>query len=231
MRTTKRTLLFASLFAISSVAGLKSVAASTDCDKWLRQYQQELANAAAVKHVMHHVHHLIHRTQPRPQTAVFRIPPVHRPVAPKLTPAEMLKRFHVLCDVPEEQADVTPAEVTDFIVPPTIAPPPTQIATAVVPPLPGAPITAVTPVTPVSPIVPPPPGGAPLLPISVTPSQPVMPIQPGQPGGPTPIGPGQPAPPVTPITPVAPTPEPGSIVLMLTGLAGIAGSRFRRKHQ
>jgi hypothetical protein len=78
----------------------------------------------------------------------------------------------------------------------------------------------------VSPIIPPPPGGAPLLPIGVTPSQPVSPIQPG---GPTPVGPGQPAPPVTPITPVAPTPEPGSILLMLTGLAGIAAGRFRHK--
>lgn len=226
MRTTKRTLIFASLFAITSVAGLKSVAASTDCDKWLRQYQEELANAAPVKHVLHHVHHLVHRTQPKPKVAVLAIPPVHRPVVPRLTPAEMLKRFHVLCDTPEEQAAVTPQEVTDFIVPAAVAPPPTEIASAVVPPLPGAPIAATSPVQPVTPIIPPPPGGAPGLPIPVSPSQPVSP---GQPGGPYPVGPGQPAPPTTPITPVAPTPEPGSIVLMLTGLAGIATKAFRRK--
>lgn len=205
----KRLSLFILLFAITSVAGLKAVAASTDCDKWLKQYQDELANAAPVQHLKKHVHHLAHLVKPHPRVAVAAIPPVHRPIVPKLTPAEMLRRFHVLCDTPTEEAEITPTESPAFLVPAIVTPPPVEIATAAIPPLPGVPVTSTTPVTPVSPIIPPPPVGAPGLPIIPPPGQP-----------------GQPTQPITPVTP--PVPEPSSIVLMLTGVAGIATRAFRK---
>ena len=224
----KRIPLFITFLAISSVAGLKSVAASPDCDKWLKQYQDELANAAPVKKVVHHVRHLVHRTQPKKPVLAHYIPPVHKPVVPKLTPAEMLKRFHVLCDTPEDEVELQPAMTDGFLPVLVVAPPPTEIATGIVPPLPGMPVMTSQPVPPVTPILPPPPVGAPGLPI--IPITPNVPITPGQPGGPTPIVPIQPGQPITPGTPATPpVPEPSSLVLMLTGAAGIGTRLFRRK--
>ena len=218
----KRLPQFLLFVAISSVAGLKSIAASPDCDKWLKQYQDELANAAAVKKVAHHVHHLVHRTHPMQPARVAYIPPVHRPVVPKLTPAEMLKRFHVLCDVPEDEVELQPAMTTGFLPVPLVTPPPTEMATAIVPPLPGVVVPNGQPLQPVTPLLPPQPVGAPGIPLT-----PGLPILPGQPG--TPVT-SQPSQPVTPGVPVAPpVPEPSSLVLMLTGAAGIGSRLIRRK--
>lgn len=216
----KRTLLFLFLFSISSIAGVKSVAASTDCDKWLKQYRDELANAAPVQSVKHHIHHLVHRTAPPKRTVVAAIPPVHKPVVPKLTPAEMLRRFHILCDTPTEEVALTPEFTPGLLEVPTSIPL-TEIATALVPALPGAPpvAPALPPVATVTPVTPPGPIGAPTIPI--------LPGTPGAPGTPvTPGGPGGPGGSTTPVVP--PVPEPASLALMLTGVAGIAVRRFRK---
>ena len=224
----KRLPYFLLFVAVSSVAGLKSIAASPDCDKWLKQYQDELANAPAVKKVVHHVHHLVHHPRPQRLVNAAYIPPVHRPVVPKLSPAEMMKRFHVLCDVPEEEVEVQPAMTEGFIPVPLVTPPPTEMATAIVPPLPGHPVLTSQPVQPVSPVLPPAPVGAPGIPfVPITPGGPILP---GQPGGPTPVLPVQPGQPITPGTPATPpVPEPSSLVLMLTGAAGIGSRLMRRK--
>ena len=210
----KRPLLFLFLFSISSLAGVKSVAASTDCDKWLKQYRDELANAAPVQSVKHHIHHLVHRTAPPKRVQVAAIPPIHKPMIPKLTPAEMLRRFHILCDTPTEEVELTPEVTPSLLEVPQL--PPIEMAIAVIPPLPGStPIApGLPPVATVTPVLPPPPAGAPGLPIS--PTGPGTPVTPGTPPGGT----------VTPVVP--PVPEPSSIALMLTGVAGIALRRFRR---
>lgn len=183
-----------------SAAGVQGVAASTDCDQWLKQYKDELANAAPVQHLKHHILHHLHR---KPQIAMaIYIPPVHRPVMPKLTPAEMLRRFHILCDTPDNQADLPPAPVPNFL----MAPPdtPTEISTLMTPQVPGQ--------TPPS--------------HNTTTTESTPPSFPGTPGIPGGLGTSFTPPPDggvggAPVPPVPPVPEPSSLVLLLTGAAGL----------
>lgn len=196
------------LIAVSA-GGVKTLAASPDCARWIRDYQQGLSKRAALtkKHVVHAAKRL---HVPRPKM-LYANAPVHRKRSPKLSPQEMLKRFRVLCgdDLPDEPISVSfvPASLDALLIPPASFSDYGTPLTGV-----GGPVSfAATPpsgavTTPDQPIT----GGTPGLPVIPTPVIPVIP------GTPTPV-PVTPTP--VPVTP-SPVPEPGSIILMLTGALG-----------
>jgi hypothetical protein len=220
----KRLLLFSLIFSVLIVVGLKTVSASTDCDRWLQQYKEQLANAAPVKHAQRRIRHLLHRTQPRPQLIHVSSPIHHYVVKPKLSPRDMLRRFHVLCgDLPPDGNAFTPAQL---VAPPFSAPPAILLTANEAPPVAfGPPNAALTPAetastTPVeSPGVPVTP--FPIVPVSPS-GSPVLPRSPGVPGSPS--SPGSPG-----TTAIPPVPEPSSIVLLLTGVVAMLGLGARQR--
>ena len=204
-----RTVACACLLVAASVGGAKTLAAaSPDCARWIKEYQQGLARHAVLgkKHVVKAAHRLI---VPRPHLQHASLPLNHvRP--PKLSPAEMLKRFRVLCgeDLPDEvlPAVFQPTGLEDTLLPETDLPDDNTLAG-----LTGN--GGASPFTPDAPVPPVPP---PVPPVTDTPvGPPIIPIIPGTPT-PTPIP--------------APVPEPGTLVLLLTGLGTLpAVIRARRK--
>ncbi len=154
-----------SVFLIAASAGsVKTLAASPDCARWVREYQQGLAKRAAIakKHVVHAALYI-----PRP--ARKQKPLAHlRPV--KLSPQEMLKRFRVLCgdDLPSEPVDVSfvPTNLEAMLLPPVAFPdaaPVTDIANPVpFTPQPAPPVIPTTPTQVTS------SGGTPVIPSGPT---------------------------------------------------------------
>jgi hypothetical protein len=169
----------------------------------LQEYRQQLAESRPVRHIRHRIRHLLH-----PKPRVVRVAAsYHHLVRTRLSPGEMLRRFHILCgDLPPDEVPLSPA----LLVAPPPLPPFTELTFAEIPPSPApSPTPAITPVDNSSgpplmaPIVP--SGGSPFLP----------------PG----TGPGT----VSPVAPVVPpVPEPSSFVLLLTGFAGILTYNSRR---
>ena len=209
-----RTIACSCLLVAASVGGAKTLAAaSPDCARWIKEYQQGLTRRAVLgkKHVVKAAHRLI---VPRPHLQNASMP-TNRVRPAKLSPSEMLKRFKVLCgeDLPDEvlPAAFVPTGLEDAVIPPSDTP--TDYDT-----LAGLP-----------------PGGAPFVPGTDTPPGATPPATPpvgGTPpgGGPvTPIIPIAPATPVTPVTP-SPVPEPDTLILLLTGIGTIpVVLRMRRK--
>ena len=205
-----RTVACSCLLLAASVGGAKTLAAaSPDCARWIKEYQQGLSRNAVLgkKHVVKAAHHLVipHPHLQRASTVPGRVRP------PKLSPAEMLKRFKVLCgeDLPDEVLPVAfvPTGLEDVMIPPTDMPDSDTVAELTgngTPPIFTPPVDNGTP--------------------------PTQPTQPTNGGGPTNGGlPNTPIVPVTPITP-SPVPEPGTFVLLLTGLATMpAAMRLRRR--
>ncbi len=115
-----RTVACSFLLVAASVGGAKTLAAaSPDCARWIKEYQQGLARRAVLgkKHVVKAAHHLV---VPRPHLVHASVP-TGRVRTPKLSPAEMLKRFKVLCgeDLPDEvlPAAFVPTGLEDAMIP------------------------------------------------------------------------------------------------------------------
>jgi hypothetical protein len=197
------------------------VRASTDCERWIASYKAELAHAKALKRLAAAKARVKRLAQRKLATYVKR-PTAPKPmrthfVRPKYTRQQMLDRFNVLCgDLPMNnpaerllEGAMTPvefaSEVTPFV--------PMELGG----PGSGEGLIAMNEVPPYSP---PgtdfPSGGGPF---GGGGGPPFL----GGPGGGTPPGTSAPVPPVT-----GEVPEPGSIVLMLTGIAGAAGMVRRR---
>ncbi len=227
----RRFLLSLVIFLIVASAAT-GVHASTECERWFIAYKQSLAQSKAVHQLRaanHRVHRYVHRklaalTKPKPKNKpkVLRARVLRRPK----TREEMLRSFNLACgdELPE------------------ISSPPQLLKGDAVPPFLSRPDIALDHGDDDGPLIaqnelPPPPqlGGYP--PNEGGPGY----GGPGgfggggggvYPGGPTPKTPD--SPPTTgtldspPPPPVSTVPEPGSVVLVLTGIAGAAGMARRR---
>jgi len=200
MRRRALLLLMVVLLVTGSATG---VHASTDCQRWFAAYKAQLLQSQAAKRLRAAKHRaqmkLAGYTRPKP---VAR-PHHHRP---RMSRAELLRRFNLACGVlPERETDqpvIKEETLSGFasgripageISP--LLPDDDQLIASNLPP--QLPLTQSSPNDPVyggPPIYIPPFGGVP-----------------GVPGG-------HPNNPPTP--PVSPVPEPQSLVLLLTGLAG-----------
>lgn len=225
----KRLFTFSALFVLLAAVSIQTVsAASTDCDRWLREYKQALADSQPVKTLVAAKKH-VRGVVPAKKT-VAATSPVHHIRTPKLSPQEMLRRFHILCGdlPPDNEVGLVPQTPLQMLVPRSLDIPVTDVM---------APPVALTP--------PPVTGGTPTQiglvatpPLGVIPPVISVPSQPGTPGSPssptTPTGgdmpPTSPITPITPDTPVtpAPVPEPSSLILMLTGFAGLTTLGIRK---
>ena len=219
--------LLAFVLVASSAEG---VSASPDCQRWLTDYKKALSEKTAAQHLLAARNRA--RAAARRRLAGLTAPPapLHPPtrissVRPHLSPAQMLKRFDLLCgDLPvEPQVLDSRMSPDDFISEVAMGGPvetlgspadDTLLAENTVPVLP---VNGLTPETPVT--------GVPQVPIfGPTFGGIGVPTSPGSPSGPS-QPPGTPV--VPPVPPLAPVPEPGSILLVLTGVLG-AGFTVRR---
>jgi hypothetical protein len=219
----RRYLLSLVVFLVVASAAT-GVHASTDCQRWFAEYKNSLAQSNAAKHLIaakHRAHRYVHRKlaalhKPKQANKPRMLP--SRFQRPKMTREEALRRFNLACgDMPEDMPTTQMVHEED--------PKPDFLASSQHDmPLekPDGGIVAKNVIPPFS------EGGGWQYPSGFfgggTPT--------GGPGAPTggtappDAPPGSPAPPVTP--PVSPVPEPGSIVLMLTGVAGAAGMARRK---
>jgi len=212
------------LLAFALIASASKGLASTDCERWLAEYKNELAHKVSVQRALaarqrarsyakRKVAHLIApAVSPKPH------PTRVSSTRPHLTPAQMLKRFDLLCgDLPVEASNqVLDARMApdEFISEMSMGGP---VDTEV---LPAADTLLASEDLP------------PYVPAESslgTPSgQPFWPVY-----GPIPTSSGFGAPTSTPsvpvLPPVAPIPEPSSVLLVLTGTLGTAGSVWKRR--
>ena len=207
------------LFVLMIVASASKGLASTDCERWLAEYKKELAHKASVQRALNARQRA--RSYARKKVAHL-IAPAGTPIPhvirasstrPHLTPAQMLKRFDLLC------GDL-PVEPTNQVLDGRMAPDEFISEVSM-----GGPVETESPSADEGliatedqpPYVPPAAGTTPAS------GQPLWPVY-----GPIPTGGGFLPPSPPPPSPIPAVPEPGSIVLLLTGAAGGAGSIWRR---
>lgn len=234
MRRKIQLLLLLLLVAASTETGVR---ASTDCERWIATYKAELAHAKAVKRLQAAHARVKHAAQRRLANYVKR-PAAPKPVLahyakPRLTPEQMLERFELLCgDLPE---DGKPSGALDKLLDGKM--PPFELASdepSFLPLIPGDTDEGLIPGAGVPPYVP--PG-----------------MSTGSPG---PSGGGGFAPPIgggggygggnggqvvstsggtggegTPPPVLTEVPEPGSLALLLTGVAAAAEAMRRRSRR
>ena len=218
----RRILFYLLVFTIIA-SGSKGLA-STDCEKWLAEYKRELTQKATVQRALNAREHA--RRYAKRKLAQLIAPaavPGPKPVRiastrPHLTPAQMLKRFDLLCgDLPMEAMNqvldgrMAPDE---FISEMAMGGP---VDAEVLPPIDTLLASEDAP---------------PYVPVEVSsggaPNAPFFPVY-----GPLPTGGGFGGTPILttpPVVPVAPAvPEPSSILLLLTGAIGVAAPVWRRR--
>jgi hypothetical protein len=225
----RRYLLSLVVFLVVASAAT-GVHASTDCQRWFIEYKNSLAQTSTAKHLLaakHRAHRYVHRKlaalhKPKPANKPRVLPA--RFQRPKMTREEALRRFNLACgDMPEDMPSTQMVQEEE--------PKPDYLA---------------NPLHSEMPLEKPAEGG--IVAENVVP--PILPLLPGggwgsggsyppgigggfgggggAPGAPTPHNPGNPPPDAPPPPPVSTVPEPGSIVLLLTGVAGAAGVARRR---
>ncbi len=229
----RRFLLYLAVFLVVASAAT-GVHASTDCERWFIAYKNSLAHTAAGKHLVaakHRVHRYVHRKlaalhKPKPQNKPPLLPA--RFQRPKMTREEALRRFNLACgelpeDMPLTQLVQGEEPKPDYLANPLHGDMPldkpgdvSNLAKNVVPSTPPGGGDGWAPIGSY------PPGFGGGFGGGGNPSKPHSPGTPGTPG--TQTGGGNPPDPPT----VPSVPEPGSIVLMLTGVAGAAGVVRRR---
>jgi PEP-CTERM motif len=226
----RRYLLSLVVFLVVASAAT-GVHASTDCQRWFIEYKNSLAQTSAAKHLLaakHRAHRYVHRKlaalhKPKPANKPRVLPA--RFQRPKMTREEALRRFNLACgDMPEDMPSTQMVQEEE--------PKPDYLANPLHSEMPlekpvGGGIVAENVVPPNLPFL---PGGGWGSGGSYPPG-----ISGGfgggggAPGAPTPHNPGNPPPDAPPPPPpVSTVPEPGSIVLLLTGVAGAAGVARRR---
>jgi hypothetical protein len=231
----RRRLQLVILIALIAVCGEAGVHASTDCEKWVASYKEQLAHAKAVRRMQAANARMKRLAQRKMATYVKPKPPAPKALPanyvrpkPRYTKEQMLERFTLLCgDLPTEnpptatkllEGKETPEEFISEMTPWA----PVEFASTDDGGL--IPEGDVPPYTP--------PGGGGEMPPGggggggfVGP-----PIFGGGGGGPsgqvTQTG-GETPPPPPPAT--SPVPEPSSVVLLLTGVAGAAEVVRRRR--
>jgi hypothetical protein len=224
MRRLRRLLLCLVLFFIAASAAT-GVHASTDCERWFIAYKNSLAKAKAVKKLQaakHRMRRYVHKKLATAQKPADKPKLVRTHMRPRMSRAEMLRRFNLACgELPEESA--APQQVATEELAPDFFPRNTTHSDMPLEDTPGTGLIAENDSPPYS------PGGS-----GGWPGPPSGGIPPGfgggfGGGGTTPSYPGTPGTPIDPVTPVTPAvPEPSSIVLLLTGAAGAAGMIRRR---
>jgi hypothetical protein len=218
------------LVVASAVTGVP-VHASTECERWVAEYRDQLAHsdlmkrAAAARHRVHRYVHrkvaALHPERPHPRTRVLPA----RLQRPKMTREEMLRELEFACgDLPVDPVELSrtvsyepaPAFVPgglegDDVMGPTMTPtgPQGLLASNDGPPAGWMPGLG---------------GGIGGVGGGGYPGNPGNPSSPGNPGNPG--GPGNPGNPGGPPTAVAP--EPGSLLLVATGVLGAVGAARRR---
>jgi len=232
-----RRLLLSLVILLFAASAAKGVHASTDCERWFIAYKSSLAQTKAAKQLRiakHRVRGYVHRKlatyrKPRP-TGKPRVLAAHAR-RPKMSREEMLRHFNLACG---ELPDSLPAQVllAEEVAPDFLSSRPlhSDVAQADVPNegllLPSSPgNTGFS--NPFNGGVPPVFGGGGGGGGGGNPGGPGSPGNPGNPGNPGDPPGGDNPPPVIP-----PVPEPSSVVLLLTGIAGAAGivrSRIRRR--
>ena len=214
-----RRLIYLSLLVLVVGISATCVNASTDCERWYVAYRQELAHtrtlqraAAAKRRAKLYAQRKLAGYVPKPK------PTVVRASGPRMTRKQTLHHFELACGVlPEDETD-TPLIAEE--VPPKFSEHPLNDDLDLIPT--GIDDTIAENDVPPLPVDGLPPGGG--APVYYPPFTGAV-TPPGSPGGgSTPSTPSNPTPPAPPPA----VPEPSSYVLMLTGLAGAAGS-VRRK--
>jgi hypothetical protein len=206
----RRVVICLVLFLVS-ISAATGVHAATDCERWITEYKNSLSKSpvahkvqAAHRRLHHYVHKQIAAAKPKPKVVKPRVLPA-RMVKPRMTRTELLKKMADLCgDLPNEipLADGPKTPVAELVPPRESDGTPMELASGDT----GSFLQST-----------PPPQYTP--PTSGYPGSPRYPSIP-------PIGGG---PPTVYTPPTVPTPEPGSFVLLFTGLSGIAEVVRRRR--